>query len=156
MFRNSALLLSACALALFARTLSEDELKLLQDPGGWEYISISDNESGVQTQHTCFDGRPHPDECGGSLTLNADNSFVQQVHIHGKTVARHGNYELNDGQIAFYDEFGTRDGPYQLTLDTPSKRLILEMPQVRAELELEKEYKKQLARKPNSSARQSH
>jgi hypothetical protein len=135
-------LLSACGLALFARTLSQDELKLLEDSGGWEYITISDNDAGIQTTHTCFDGQPHPDQCSGTLTLNADDSFVQQVHIHGQTVARHGKYELDDDQLAFFDEFGTRDGPYHLTLDSQSKRLTLEMPQVRAELELEKEYKK--------------
>jgi hypothetical protein len=142
MFRYPAVLLSAFALTVFARTLSQDELKLLQDSGGWEYITISDDHSGVQTTHTCFDGQPHPDECSGTLTLNAGKTFVQQVHIHGQTVSRHGKYELDNDQIAFYDEFGTRDGPYQLTLDAQAKRLTLETPQVRAELELEKEYKK--------------
>ena len=131
--------------------LSQDELKLLQDPGGWEYITISDADAGIQTQHTCFDGQPHPDECSGTLTLNPDNTFVQQVHIHGKTVARHGRYELGGAQIAFFDEFGTKDGPYRLALDTQAKRLVLEMPQVRDELELEKEYKKQ--RRQNAPAK---
>jgi formylmethanofuran dehydrogenase subunit A len=147
MFGNSAVLLLALACALFARSLSQDELKLLQDPGGWEYITISDDHGGIQTTHTCFDGQPHPDECSGTLTLNADNTFVQQVHIHGQTVARPGKYELDDDQIAFYDEFGTRDGPYQLTLDAKSKRLTIEMPQVRVELLLEKEYKKRRTQK---------
>ena len=147
MRRNSAVLFVALAFTLSARSLSPDELKLLQDPGGWEYITISDNHAGIQTKHTCFDGQPHPDECSGTLTLNADNTFVQQVHIHGQTVARHGKYELDGDQIAFYDEFGTRDGPYRLMLDLLTKRLTLEMPQVRAELELEKEYKKHRTQK---------
>jgi hypothetical protein len=147
MFRNSAVPFFALAFALFARSLSPDQLKLLQDSGGWEYITMSDDHAGVQTQHTCFDSQPHPDECSGTLTLNPDNTFVQQVHIHGQTVARHGKYELDGDQIAFYDEFGTRDGPYRLTLDAKSKRLTIEMPQVRAELELEKEYKKRRSQK---------
>jgi hypothetical protein len=126
--------------------LNQDQLNMLQDPGGWEYIAISDDDAGVQTKHTCFDGRPHPEECSGTLALNRDNTFVQKVHIHGKTVARHGTYHLDDGGIAFFDEFGTRDGPYRLTIDLAAKRMTLEMPQVRAELELEKEYKEQQRR----------
>ena len=143
MIRNLAVLLPVLAFSLFARELSQDELKLLRDSGGWEYISLSDNDSGFQTTHTCFDGRPHPHVCSGTLTLNSDNTFTQQVHIQGKTVSRNGKYDLDDNHIAFYDEFGTRDGPYRLTIDTRAKRLTLEMPQVRAELQLEKEYKKQ-------------
>jgi len=122
---------------------SQDELKMLQDPAGWEYVRISDQDAGVQTQHTCFDGQPHPQECSGTLTMNADNSFVQQVHIHGQTVARHGAYRLDDSGIAFFDEFGTEDGPYRFTIDMKAKRLTLEMPQVRDEFVLEKKYKRQ-------------
>lgn len=116
---------------------------MLTDPGGWEYVRISDPDSGIQTQHTCFDDQPHPQECSGTLTLSADRTFVQQVHIHGKTVARHGRYQLNDSGIAFFDEFGTEDGPYRLAINTQAKRLGLEMPQVRDELVLGKEYKRQ-------------
>lgn len=140
-----------CVAVMSARdTLSRDQLKLLQDAGGWEYITISDPDSGVQTTHTCFDGQPHPNQCSGTLTLNPDNSFVQQVHIHGQTVARHGTYQIDGTQIAFLDEFGTKDGPYQLTLDTEAQRMVLEMPQVRDELELEKRYKKDRERRQNS------
>jgi hypothetical protein len=131
--------------------LSQDELKMLQDAGGWEYITISDQDAGIQTKHTCFDGQPHPQECSGTLTLNPDNTFVQQVHIHGKTDARNGTYQLDGLEIAFFDEFGTRDGPYQLTIDTQAKRLTLEMPQVRDEFVLEKEYKKQRRAQAGSS-----
>lgn len=141
---------AAFALAVNAGgALSEDELKLLQDPGGWEFITISDQDAGVQTQHTCFDGQPHPEECSGTLALNPDKTFVQQVHIHGQTVARHGTYQLNGSEISFFDEFGTRDGPYQLRIDTQAKRMTLEMPQVRDELQLEREYKRQ--RQPQRS-----
>lgn len=134
--------------------LGQDELKLLQDPGGWEYMTISDQDAGIQTQHTCFDGQPHPQECSGTLTLSPDNTFVQQVHIHGQTVARHGKYQLDDSGITFFDEFGTQDGPYRLTIDAKAKRLTLEMPQVRVELELEKEYKRQRQQpRPGSTGR---
>jgi hypothetical protein len=136
------------ALAASGRDLNQDELKLLQDPGGWEYITISDQDAGIQTQHTCFDGQAHPSECTGTLTLNPDNKFVQQVHIHGQTDARRGTYQLDGSEISFFDEFGTRDGPYRLTLDSHAKKLTLEMPQVKDELLLEKEYKKQRQNKP--------
>ena len=144
---------AAIATYMSARELNQDELKMLQDPGGWEYITIGDDDAGIQTQHTCFDGQPHPNECSGTLRLDADHTFVQQVHIHGKTVARHGTYALDGSQITLFDEFGTKDGPYQLTIDTHAKRLTLEMPQVRAELELEKEYKKERARPARTLAR---
>jgi hypothetical protein len=129
--------------------LSDDELKMLQDSGGWEYITISDPDNGIQTKHTCFDGQPHPEECSGTLTLNPDNTFVQKVHIHGETVERHGQYELNGNQITLIDELGTRDGPYTLDIDVQSKQMTLQISQaagvlVRIELKLEKEYKKQL------------
>ena len=145
--------LFGCAASLSGRdTLNQDELKMLQDPGGWEYITISDQDAGIQTKHTCFDGQPHPQECSGTLTLNSDNTFVQQVHIHGQSVARHGTYQLDGSAIAFYDEFGTKDGPYNLTIDVQAKRLTLEMPQVRDEFKLEKEYKKQRQQRPRPRA----
>ncbi len=146
-FRNhrAITLLSSLFLAGFSAhaffDFSQDELKALHDPGGWEYVTISDVDSGIQTTHTCFDGRPHPQACAGKLILNADNSFVQSVYIHGQTVQRHGKYELNDDQIAFFDELGTRDGPYTVGLDLKAKSLALDMPQVHVELLLEKEYR---------------
>jgi hypothetical protein len=145
--RSTSCAVIGCALLLYVpatsgRDLSSDELKLLQDPGGWEYITISDQDAGIQTQHTCFDGQPHPQECSGTLTLHPDNTFAQQVHIHGQTVSRNGTYQIDGSQIAFFDEFGTRDGPYQFTLDSQAKKLTLEMPQVKDELLLETEYKR--------------
>ncbi len=125
------------ALPLSARnTLNNNQLKMLHDPGGWEYITVSDADSGIQTKHTCFDGRPHPEECSGTLTLNTDKTFVQSVHIHGKTVQRHGSYELDGSELAFYDEFGTRDGPYTIDIDTHKKSMTMQMPQVQIELQL--------------------
>jgi hypothetical protein len=129
------------ALPLGARhDLSSQQLKLLQDPGGWEYILISDTDAGIQTQHTCFDGQPHPDECSGSLTLTPQNTFVQQTFIHHQRVARHGTYQLDGTQLSFFDEFGTRDGPYALALDQRKNLLSLDNPPVHIELELHSQY----------------
>jgi autotransporter-associated beta strand protein len=129
--------------------LTGDELKMVQDSGGWEYIAVNDPDNGIQTKHTCFDGQPHPEQCSGTLTLNADNTFVQEVHIHGGTVERHGQYELDGNEITLIDELGTRDGPYTLDINLKSKQMNMQITQnsgvlVRIELELEKEYKRQL------------
>ncbi len=115
--RALPLLLLAMRLSAWEE-LSADQLKMLQDSGGWEYIAVSDADNGIQTQHTCFDGQPHPEQCSGTLTLHTDNTFVKNIHIHGQGVARHGNYELSGNQITFLDEFGTSDGPYTLDLST--------------------------------------
>jgi hypothetical protein len=136
-------------------SLSSDELKTLQDPGGWEYITVSDPDNGIQTKHTCFDGQPHPEECSGTLTLNPDNTFLQKVHIHGETVERHGQYELDDKEITLIDELGTRDGPYTLEINLNTKQMSLQITQsagvlVRIELELEKEYKRQIEQRQKS------
>lgn len=141
-----------CVFALLAfalkshagRSLSDSDLKLLQDPGGWEYVTVSDVDAGIQTKHTCFDGRPHPEECSGTLRFAPDNSFVKSIHIHGETVDRHGTYKLEDEKIAFFDEFGTEDGPYSLQLNPQTKHLILEMPQLKMELELESQYRDEM------------
>jgi hypothetical protein len=129
--------------------LTADELKMLQDPGGWEYITVSDPDNGIQTKHTCFDGQPHPDECSATLTLNPDNTFAQKLDIHGDTYERHGQYELDGKEITFTDEFGTKDGPYTVDIDPKAKQMVLQITQsagvlVRIELELEKEYQRQM------------
>jgi hypothetical protein len=131
--------------------LTDDELKMLQDPGGWQYVTISDTDSGVQTQHTCFDGKPHPQECSGTLTLTAGNTFVSSIHIHGQTVDRHGTYELDGKQLTLFDEFGTQDGPYALDINTHTKHLVLKLPPLRMELELESQYRQDMR-----SAQQQH
>lgn len=150
--RSSAVVVLSFLLGLrvvSANDLSADQLKMLQDSGGWEYLTVSDADNGIQTQHTCFDGQPHPEQCSGTLNLHTDNTFVKDIHIHGQSVARHGSYELNGNQITFVDEFGTSDGPYTLDLSTQTKRMSLQISQnagvlVRADFELEKEYKKRL------------
>ncbi len=134
-------------LLTLALALSTDDLKLLQDPDGWEYVTVSDQDAGIQTQHVCFDGQPHPDQCSGKLTLHPDKTFVQQVTIHGQNVYRHGTYELDDQEISFFDEYGTRDGPYSLQLNSQKKSLVLSMPQLRIELELSSQYKQDLDQK---------
>lgn len=119
---------------LVAAELSGDQIKMLQDPGGWEYIKIEDSDAGIQTEHTCFDGTPHPDVCSGTLTLSAGNTFVQQVSVHHQTVSRHGTYTLDGDRLAFFDEFGTKDGPYTISIDPEKTSLSLRMPQVHMDL----------------------
>jgi len=142
------LLVSLCLIAISSAPLSAfddltaDQAKLLTDAGGWEYTKLSDN-SGVPTDHVCFDGSPHPNECSGSLTLVENGTFVQQVVISGTSVDRHGNWKRDGDQIAFFDEFGTQDGPYTAEINAVTKTMVLSMPQVRMELTLESEYKKQ-------------
>ena|SRR5947209_467453 len=138
-------LLSCFGVALSARDLSSDDLNLLKDPGGWEYLSLSNPDNGIQTKHTCFDGKPHPKQCRGTLHFSVDGSFSQAVYIHGKKVQRHGKYDVDNDQLSFFDESGIRDGPYRITLDPQAKTLTLNSQAVRIELELETEYKKQRA-----------
>jgi hypothetical protein len=115
--------------------LSDDQLKMLKDPGGWEYVEIDDSDAGIQTQHTCFDGKPHPDVCSGTLTLSSGgNTFVQKVTVHHQSVTRRGTYEIDGDQLAFFDEFGTKDGPYTVAIDPDKTSLSLRMPQLRMEL----------------------
>lgn len=143
----SRLIFGFCFLALFSIPLSafedldQDQLKLLKDDGGWEYTKLSDH-SGVPTEHVCFDGTPHPNDCSGSLTLSDDEKFVQQTVIAGQSVNRNGTYKLDGDQLAFFDEYGTRDGPYTVEIDAVKKTMVLSMPQIRMELTLESEYHK--------------
>jgi hypothetical protein len=122
--------------------LNADQAKLLTDSGGWEYTKLSDH-TGVPTDHVCFDGSPHPNECSGSLTLVDDGTFVQQVIISGTRVDRHGNWKRDGNHVAFFDEFGTQDGPYTAEIDVVNKLMVLSMPQIKMELTLESEYHKQ-------------
>jgi hypothetical protein len=139
---SSISLLLASAVCLSARAdLNSEQQKMLRDSGGWEYITMSDADGGIQTTHTCFDGRPHPDVCSGTLTLSDDNTFIANIYVHGQNVPRRGTYKLEGDQLAFFDEFGTRDGPYTIELDVEAKSLVMKMPQVRVVLELETEYK---------------
>src|SRR5947209_584919 len=148
MRRFSPLLLAIFVGVASAEELGTDELKMLQDSGGWEYISLSRNEqNGFPTQHTCFDGRPHPEKCSGTLILTENNTFSQNVRIQGQTVKRTGTYQLNEDQLTFVDELGTQDGPYTLALNRQAKSLILQMAQARIEFLLESEYRKNMQEK---------
>ena len=122
--------------------LTDDQLKMFHDQGGWEYIKISDMDNGIQTQHTCFDGHPHPQQCSGTLTFSPSNTFVQKTHIHGQTYQRHGTYQLDGNQLTLFDELGTKDGPYTVTINTQTKRLVMQMLPVRISLELQRQYRK--------------
>jgi len=133
--RASLLLAGAAVLSAFS-TIDRDQLKMFQDPAGWEYLKMTDN--GMRTEHDCFDGKLHPDTCSGRLTFLTDNTFLQEVKIQGQAVPRHGTYTLEDDQLALFDELGTRDGPYTIQIDTQTKSLVMDMPQVHMELVLRK------------------
>lgn len=142
---TGALVSMAFALKLGAGdSLKPEELKLFQDSGGWEYVSMSDGRNGIQTNHVCFDGRPHPNECSGTLTFTPAHTFVEKLHLQGQSYDRHGTYQVNDGKVALFDELGTQDGPYAVDINTQTKHMVLEMPQVRMELELESQYRDEL------------
>lgn len=144
-----SILAAAAGLTLAAGDLSNEQIKMLQDSGGWQYITVSDNDSGIQTKHTCFDGHAHPDECSGTLTFRHDKTFAKDIYIHHQGVQRTGRYELNGDQLTFYDEFGTQDGPYTIAIDTAKKTMVLDLPQLHIGLELERAYQKDL-RKPKT------
>ncbi len=143
-FSLLGLLLSCSLLISAGDDLRPDQMALLQDTGGWEYISMNDSQDGFPTQHTCFDGTPHPDACSGTLTLTPDNRFAQKTYVHHQSVSRSGTYQLTGNQLAFFDEFGTRDGPYSIDIDSLNKMMTMDMPQIKVKLQLYKEYRKQL------------
>jgi hypothetical protein len=120
------ILFIATALLWADADLSQADRDLLLNPKGWEYVDVFDLHNGVQMQHACFVmGHSNPDVCSGTLTLSADGTFRQVIRIHGKDVNRHGTYQLDDGQITLQDEFGTKDGPYQIALNASEKTLRL-------------------------------
>jgi hypothetical protein len=133
--RILALLSGAAVLCAFS-DLSRGQLKLLQDPGGWEYLKMT--SGGMQTEHVCFDGKPHPETCSGRLTLSTANKFVQEVSIRGQRVPRNGTYTLEGDQLTFVDELRTPDGPYTIEVDMEKKSLVMYTAQVRIELVLQK------------------
>jgi hypothetical protein len=120
--------------------VSSDELKLLQDPEGWEYLKIV-TENGFPTDHPCFDGTPHPQECRGTLTFSSEERFVKQIYINGQPDTRSGRYKVDGSDLTFFDEYDTQDGPYKITVDLNEKTLVLELGSERMELMLEKEYR---------------
>jgi hypothetical protein len=60
------------------------------------------------------------------------------VKIQGQSAPRHGTYTLENDQLALFDELGTRDGPYTVQIDTQTKTLVMDMPQIHMELILHK------------------
>jgi hypothetical protein len=151
--RYSLLLMMAAVLVLRADDLTDDEKKMLQDAGGWEFIIIS-NPTGLQTEHPCFDGRPHPD-CRGTLFLTPTNQFTKNIYINGKRDQRKGDYQLDGKAVLFFDEFGQKDGPYEAKLDLQNKSLILDKQGAHMELLLEKEYRRQLEQQKKKAAERS-
>src|SRR3954464_10528683 len=95
-----------------AADLSQDQLKLLHDPAGWEYTAILDRDNGVSMTHQCFVEGQEKQECRGTLMLGEDGTFRQKVIVHERAAPRQGTYELVGDQITFKDELGTKDGPY--------------------------------------------
>ena len=132
---TSLLLASATILSAF-QSFSHAQLRLLKDPTGWDYVKMDD--TGMRTDHPCFNGEPPTDECSGRLVFGTDNHFLQEVTIHGQTVPRHGTYTLSGDQLTFVDELKTPDGPYTVAFDPETHHLIVSMPQVRIELVLHK------------------
>ena len=123
MVRSVVLFLTLGAIAADA-DLSRADLELLQNPSGWQYVDVFDKDNGVQMHHVCFEeGHPNPDVCSGTLKFSSDGTFAQIITIHGKDVNRHGTYQVDDSQITFTDELGTKDGPYALELNAAAKTL---------------------------------
>ncbi len=147
-------LLFAGSLAQARESLSHDELTMLQDAGGWEYMVISDPNNGFQTQAACFDAQ-RTGACEGKLFFRPDGTFVQSITGHGKSMHRGGTYKLDGHEVTFFDEHGTSDGPYTLKIDGPAQTLTIDATRagvgVHMELLLEKEFKKRLEKKQAGS-----
>jgi hypothetical protein len=156
--RHTVILLCVCSAAITVPYLrgfvSGDELNLLQDPDGWEYIKVV-TDSGFPTQHPCFDGTPHPQECRGTLTLGTDERFVKSIYINGQPDTRSGRYKVDGDQLTFFDEYDTQDGPYKLTVNREEKTLVLDLGSARMDLMLEKEYRERSkSQKKNAQPKQ--
>jgi hypothetical protein len=139
---------AAISVPLLYSFVTTDELNLLQDPDGWEYTKIV-TASGFPTDHPCFDGTPHPEECRGTLTLGSDERFVKKIYIKGQPDTRTGRYRIDGDQLSFFDEYETQDGPYKLTVDSGEKTLVLELGSERMDLMLEKEYRSRIKSSQN-------
>lgn len=152
MARTPALLL---LVALSANALPPDGLAILQDPGGWEYMTITDTDNGFETQHVCFDPKSSG-QCHGNLLFRPDNTFRKSIKVHGADVDRGGTYQVNGNNILFLDEFDNKDGPYTAQLNMETKTLVLEMVQAgvhfRMELLQEKEFQKRLQARKKANA----
>jgi hypothetical protein len=151
--RTAILLVFAASFSFVARALTSDELKLLQDPGGWEYMTITDADNGFETQHVCFDPKS-PGKCSGNLLFRQDNTFKQSMKVNGETIDRGGTYQVDGNSILFLDEFNNKDGPYTAQISPEAKTLVLETVQAgvhfRMELLQEKEFRRQQEQRKKS------
>lgn len=107
--------------------LSTDQLAMLHDPQGWEYMAVFDLNNGMQENHACFVQGAPSDACRGTLKLSKDGTFVQDIYIHGRAVVRHGTYELDGNAITLKDELGTADGPYTLDINPNTESMRMSM-----------------------------
>ena len=144
--RQAFLRTVAIAAAPFAVAgLNRDQTDMLEDSGGWEYLTITDANNGFETQHVCFDEKGRG-QCTGRLLLRKDGTFLQSVSGHGKSMDRHGTYTLDADDLTFSDELGTKDGPYTVKLDVPSSTLEIATTQagvtIKVRLMLEREFRK--------------
>jgi hypothetical protein len=141
------ILLAGLAFAGTMLALGSDETALLQDPGGWEYQTITDANNGFQTQAVCF-VEAFTGECRGTLLFRTDNTFRQDISAHGRSMHRGGRYEISGDQVTFWDEHNTQDGPYTITINRQEKTMHLETTQAgvvtKMDLLLESEFRKKL------------
>jgi hypothetical protein len=137
--------------------LTQEQLDLLHDSKGWEYTAVFDKDNGFPMNHQCFvQGQPNPDACRGTMTLSSDDTFVQDVYIHGAEVQRHGTYQLDGNQITLQDEFGTNDGPYTVDIDPKAKTMRFTLTKagsvrIGADFLLERQYQKSKTKPKNGS-----
>lgn len=142
-------LLLLCTLTPLLSALTREQVDLLEDGGGWEYLTITDANNGFPTQNVCFDQKGRG-SCTGKLILRKNGTFVQTVTGHGKSMDRQGTFTLDGDNVTFADEFGTKDGPYRITLDVPTSTLEMATTQagvtIKVQLLLEREFRKLAAR----------
>ncbi|HEX6544931.1 MAG TPA: hypothetical protein VF023_01405 [Bryobacteraceae bacterium] len=157
MWRFRSLLLAASFAAFFGLSrpaqagLSQEQLSLFHDPGGWEFIAVFDRDNGVSMHHQCFaEGEPKPSECNGTLILKSDDTFSESIFMHGFTARRHGTYKLDDDQLTLFDEFGNSDGPYTVQIDPEEQTMRYSTTQagvtLGADFVLVRKYKKERER----------
>jgi hypothetical protein len=139
--RSAALVWLAACFVSAQDSLTPEQLSMLRDPRGWKYVDIFDLNNGVQEQHNCF-AKGEPSPCSGNMKFNKDGTFVQKVFVHGGVAERNGTYELDGNNLTFKDELGTKDGPYQLKINTEKGTMKFSMDQtgvtIGADLALEK------------------
>lgn len=118
-------LIAACAFGLAA--LTSDQIAMLHDPQGWEYMAVFDQNNGMQENHACFVQGAPSDACRGTMKFTKDGHFIQDIYIHGRAVVRHGTYEIDGSEITLKDELGTADGPYTLDIKPNADSMRMSM-----------------------------